>query len=337
MTPQTTRRFLKDAAIDEEIPLPSVHGLPPSKHVLTPRERRAINASLACRRPLLVRGEPGMGKSQLARAAASALGRALLHHVVDARTEPRDLLWTVDAVSRLAEAQLVGAMHSGNRAEEVESRRRVELLGFVQPGILWWAMSWPTAAEQASRAGVSPPSTPEGWTPANGVVVLVDEIDKADASVPNALLDVLGHGRFDVPTREPVASTDVSAPLILFTTNEERTLPDAFLRRCMVLHLTLPENEDELVAFLAKRGRAQLPEMRPSAKGQDVFDAVGRVVAKARQEMEREDLLRPGVAEYIDLLRVLHEQRPGDAEGQLELLELVKDFALNKHLRERES
>src|SRR5215831_19488070 len=94
---------------DQAILLPAAGGLPDSVHVIDEDSILAINAALATGRPLLVRGEPGTGKSQLARAAAQALGRAFVSHAVDARTETRDLLWTVDAVARLAEAQVMGA------------------------------------------------------------------------------------------------------------------------------------------------------------------------------------------------------------------------------------
>ena len=95
-----------------EIRLPACDDLDvdESCHIIDEDSLLAINATLATARPLLVRGEPGVGKSQLARAAAVALGRAFVPHAIDARTETRDLLWSVDAVARLAEAQLVGAL-----------------------------------------------------------------------------------------------------------------------------------------------------------------------------------------------------------------------------------
>src|SRR4051812_49021009 len=89
------------------VALPAMGGMPSSVHVIDEESIDAINAALATARPLLVRGEPGTGKSQLARAAAVLLGRAFLAHAVDARTETRDLLWTLDAVARLATAQVM--------------------------------------------------------------------------------------------------------------------------------------------------------------------------------------------------------------------------------------
>ncbi len=333
MTATTKTKYLPARSDDEVIHLPPAGGMEASEHVLDPRSRYALNAALATRRPLLVRGEPGNGKSQLARAAAGALGRAFLHHAVDGRTEPRDLLWTVDAVARLAEAQILGATRGVNRTA---ARQRVNILEFVHPGVLWWALDWGSAAAQARRAGVGAPVTPDGWRPSDGVVLLVDEVDKADAAVPNALLDALGHGRFDVPGRGPVSATAEVSPLMVFTTNEERTLPDAFLRRCMVLQLDLPRDRAELVAHLVARGRAHFQKVDEGVHVADaVLTEVAEAVADDREKLAREDVLRPGVAEYVDLLRALHEQRPGDAKGQAALLAHIREFALDKHVRER--
>src|SRR5262249_50323380 len=125
-------------------------GMLASVHVIDEDSILAVNAALATGRPLLVRGEPGTGKSQLARAVAEALGRAFVSHSVDARTETRDLLWSVDAVARLAEAQVMGALH---HVEHDEVRRRIDVIEFVQPGPLWWAFDWASAQAQARRSG----------------------------------------------------------------------------------------------------------------------------------------------------------------------------------------
>ncbi len=297
-------------------------GMPPSVHVIDEDSILSINAALATRRPLLVRGEPGTGKSQLARAAAEALGRVFIPHAVDSRTETRDLLWSVDTVARLAEAQVMGTLR--DTAQE-EVRRRIDVGQFILPGPLWWAFDWPSAANQAARAGASEPAAPDGWMPERGVVVLVDEIDKADAAVPNALLDALGHGRFDVPGRAPVTLDRDRAPLVVITTNEERSLPDAFLRRCLVLHLSLPEDAEALVETLKARGRAHFGKC-----SEKVLARAAELLARDREEIRRRDLAPPGLAEYIDLVRAVIEQRPKAAD-QLVLLDRIARFALQKH------
>ncbi|NUQ77186.1 MAG: AAA family ATPase [Polyangiaceae bacterium] len=297
--------------------------MPASVHVIDEDSILAVDAALATGRPLLVRGEPGTGKSQLARAAAAALNRAFVHHSVDGRTETRDLLFTVDAVARLAMAQVMGALGSMDRGEIMT---RIDIQNFVRPGPLWWAFDWESAREQAKRSGVSEPITPPDFTPAQGAVVLVDEIDKADAAIPNGLLDALGHGRFDVDGRtEAVTLKREPPPLVVITTNEERSLPDAFLRRCLVLHLALPETTKDLIAVLVARGQAHFPKCAVS-----VLAKAAELLAKDRDEYRQQDLAPPGLAEYIDLVHAVTGQRSAEKE-QLELLDRVAKFALRKH------
>ena len=315
-----------DVARVGEVSLPMMGGMTKSVHVIDKRTILALNAALATQRPLLVRGEPGIGKSQLARAAAVLLGRTFLTHAVDARTETRDLLWTLDAVARLATAQLMSALQEAQKADVLE---RVHMLNFVKPGPLWWAFDWQDAENQARRANATIPLSPADWTPDLGSVVLIDEIDKADASVPNGLLDALGHGRFDVEGRAPVTMNAARLPLVIMTTNEERAMPDAFLRRCVVLHLELPRETDKLIVELMIRGRAHFGKTIDS-----VLLEAAKQLAQDREKHQQQDLAPPGLAEYIDLVRAVTEQCPGNEKEQLELLREIKSFMYEKHPQE---
>ena len=306
------------------IPLPASDGMAESVHIIDEASILAINAALATGRPLLVRGEPGTGKSQLARAAAEALKRTFVSHAVDSRTETRDLLWSVDAVARLAEAQMMGAL---TKQDENALRDRLKILNFVQPGPLWWAFDWSDAAKQAEAVRTTILKPRDKWKVEDGVVVLIDEIDKADPSVPNALLDALGHGRFEAPGRPPVVMQSACLPLVVITTNEERALPDAFLRRCLVLHLSLPPQRDKLISVLVQRGRAHFS----TAKCADaVLVKAAELLANDRGTLRNSDLCPPGLAEYIDLLRAVVEQKTAEAD-QCALLEKIAKFALEKH------
>jgi len=300
------------------IPLDAATGHHRPAHVIDRRSVVAINATLATGRPLLVRGEPGVGKSQLARAAAVQLGRRFRHHAVDASTEPRDLLYTVDAVARLAEAQLVGALGWGDR-------RAVAIENFIRPGALWWAFDECSAAAQARRAGDAI-ADPAG-APDRGVVLLVDEIDKADSAIPNALLDALGHRRFDVPGCGTVEMTSSARPLVIITTNEERSLPDAFLRRCFVLHLSLPDDDTGAAVreALSARGAAHFPDCP-----REILSAAADLIARRRLAMRRQRQPAPGVAEYIDLLDAVLVQRR-DGIDPIALLTEIATFVLDKH------
>jgi MoxR-like ATPase len=288
-------------------------------HVIDRRSVVAINAALATGRPLLVRGEPGVGKSQLARAAAVQLGRWFLHHAVDASTEPRDLLYTVDTVARLAEAQLVGALGKGNRDD-------VAIEKFIRPAALWWAFDWAGAAAQAQRAGYAVDANPAGGPNDRGAVLLIDEIDKADSAIPNALLDALGHRTFDVPGAGTVEMKG-ARPLVIITTNEERSLPDAFLRRCFVLHLGLPDDGGDAAVqeALRVRGAAHFPGCEA-----EILAEAARLIAGRRRAPRRERQPAPGVAEYIDLIDAVLAQRDNGVDP-IALLTEIAMFVLDKH------
>ena len=308
----------------ESLTLPGPPQAPEPVHCFDQRELDAVHAALAARRPLLVRGEPGVGKTQLARAVALDLKMAYVQQVIDIRTESRDLLWHFDAVGRLAEAQLRGALGGLQSAEAL--RRDLAVEHFLHPGPLWWAFDWAGAGARAAALDRPAPALMPGCDPANGVVVLIDELDKAEPDVPNGLLEALGAGCFTPQgLSRPVVLTG-PAPLVIITTNEERSLPDAFLRRCLVLVLALPEDDGELTGFLAARGRAHFPDADAA-----VLDEAARQVALDRRTARaahRRPL--PGQAEYLDLVRAVCELEQTPA-GQIKLLATLKTYVLEKH------
>ena len=306
-------------------------GRPKSVHVFDTDSIDALNAALAADRPLLVRGEPGTGKSQLARAAAQVSKRAFCSAVIDARTESRDLLYTLDAVARLADAQVDDARRGPDG--------RLLLDPYLAPGPLWWAFQWKEAKTQSEASSTQSPRAPAGWQPEQGVVVLLDEIDKADVTVPNGLLEALGQGRFMVPGGREIRrppSEESRPPLVIVTTNEERALPDAFLRRCLVLHLALPTARQDLLDRLVEWGGAHFPECH----GQ-VLLLAAEMLADDRAQLQDQGLAAPGGAEYVDLLRTAlrlaaDPSTPGlkatdPLERQIELLERNRRFAYDKH------
>lgn len=321
-------KFSLGSKLGDTITLRACHGMRETVHVFDDRSIAAVEAAMATGRPLLVRGEPGTGKSQLARAVAAKLGRALVVHVVDGRTETRDLHWTVDTVRRLAEAQVMAALQGADPTRVAE---HIALKRFVHPGALWWAFDWGSATAQADTAGVKEAPEDDALGRAMGVVLLVDEIDKADVSVPNGLLDALGHGRFQTPFGTVVSVDRKRPPVVVITTNEERTLPDAFLRRCLVLQFEVPTNAKALEALLVARGRAHFEKCSEA-----VLLAAAAMLIKDRAELRDRDLSPPGVAEFIDLLSVVTTQYDDETQ-QLALLDRVRDFALQKHPRELDS
>ncbi|MBK1647296.1 AAA family ATPase [Rhabdochromatium marinum] len=310
--------------------LPQRGVLPAQTHVFDQASILAINAALASRRPLLVRGEPGIGKSQLAHATARCLKRPYLELVVDARTEARDLLWSYDAVARLAEAQLGNPL----KLEHKELEARLAVARYVRPGPLWWALNWESACKHPGC--LAKPICDAGEDVSNGCVLLIDEIDKAESEVPNGLLEALGNGRF-VPFGEEHAVDAVGPPpLVIITTNEERELPPAFLRRCWVLCLTLQDSRRGLEDDLRARALAHFPSLGEKPAAVAVLDQAIKLVADQRIDAKTElpvsgPLPRPGVAELLDLLRAVTEMAPRSHKRQCEILDDIQEFALVKN------
>ncbi|MBF0296007.1 MAG: MoxR family ATPase [Magnetococcales bacterium] len=304
--------------------LPALGGVPEQVHVFDVATIEAVNAALAARRPLLVRGEPGTGKSQLAHAVAVELGRPFVSSVVDARTEPGDLLWRFDAVERLAEAQLAAALQLD--PERIGARLAIDR--YLRPGPLWWGFDWNDAKGRAHHGQSGAYEEPAGWDAAQGgVVVLIDEIDKAETDVPNSLLEALGSGRFTPPGRVEPVRMQGAPPLVVITTNEERALPDAFLRRCLVLYLSLPTDDQQLVDLLALRGGSHFSH----ADKEILQEAARQLVADRTEAKNRNWLPLPGQAEYLDLVRAVLALHPDDKEAQSQTLTRIGRFVLRKH------
>lgn len=244
-------------------------------------------------RPLLIRGEPGCGKTQIARAAAQVLKMPLANLVVNERTETEDLFWHYDALRRLSDAN--------SKTKEAKDEA-----DYLSAGPLWWAFN-PEDAARYTGAKSSKPDLAEATNNPrsfdNGVLLLIDEIDKADRSVPNSLLEALGNYSFDVPfTGARVSCDDLDkAPLIVITTNNEQELPPAFVRRCLVLDIVLEERT--FVETLASRGRALFAD---EFEDDAIFEKVAQQLLDKRRKLKSSGEIRlPGQAEYLDHLEAL--------------------------------
>ena len=180
-------------------------------YVATPDLMLAVNAAATLKRPLLVKGEPGTGKTMLAEEVATALGMPLMQWHIKSTTKAQQGLYEYDAVSRLRDSQLAGVegSDSGARVKNIHN--------YIVRGVLWQAF---TAEEP--------------------VVLLIDEIDKADIEFPNDLLREIDRMEFYVyETRELVKAKH--RPLVFITSNNEKELPDAFLRRCFFHYIKFPD------------------------------------------------------------------------------------------------
>ena len=166
----------------------------------------AVNAAVTLERPLLVKGEPGTGKTELARQVAGSLGLPIIEWHIKSTTRAQQGLYEYDAVSRLRDSQL-----GDERVNDVRN--------YIRKGKLWQAFE----ADGKS-------------------VLLIDEIDKADIEFPNDLLQELDRMSFDVyETQERIAAKE--RPIVVITSNNEKELPDAFLRRCFFHYIKFPDRE----------------------------------------------------------------------------------------------
>ena len=305
--------------------LPKLRHWPESNHVFDSTSVEAVNAALAAGRPLLLRGEPGSGKSQLARAAAEVLKWPFLSRVVNGRFEPEDLLYRFDAVARLSAAQ-AGADKNDLKASN-----------FLLPEVLWWALNPKTAASCAKEAArhcgevaVDYDCEEElGYCFAEekGAVVLIDEIDKADSEVPNSLLETLSLGGFHVPYGMPYVDAQGVPPLIIITTNEDRELPPAFVRRCLVHQMDLPDEVEELTKVLVPRLKEHLKE---HPLDQKVYELAIKLLSEHRIRLGDIDQPKPGQAELLDLLRAVSRQALLGRDP-LALVESLHPFVFQKY------
>ena len=235
----------------------------------------------------------------------------------------RDRHYYFDDLARLGEAQTLAHVTDTKAASILDPAR------YLSPGPLWWAFDWDGAAQINEKCEYRQGQQPEQAAIANtGVVVLIDEIDKAEAELPNGLLETLGQRSFWVPHHPQLIQyqPNQAAPLIIITTNEERELPAAFLRRCWVLKLALPTEKTAFIEQLKARGQAHFAG---EIKDPELYTKAAAQLWDSRETARRQAIPKPGQAEYLDLLRAISTLAT-DAAGQRQLYSQVADYVMDK-------
>ena len=237
-------------------------------YVATPDLAVAVNAAVTLQRPLLVKGEPGTGKTELARQVAASLNLPMVEWHVKSTTRAQQGLYEYDAVSRLRDSQLGDA-----RVHDVKN--------YIRKGKLWQAFEAP-----------------------GRVVLLIDEVDKADIEFPNDLLQELDRMEFHVyETGETVRAQH--RPVIIITSNNEKELPDAFLRRCFFHYIRFPD---------AETMRAIVRVHFPDIKDAILTEALTRFYTLREQPGLKK---KPSTSEVLDWLKLIlaEDLAPEDLKG----------------------
>ena len=269
--------------------LPRTGDIPP--YVFSKNIAIAVDVALATDRPLLVAGKPGCGKSRLAEAMAVLLGWHYLGKTMTSRSRLEELTVEVDHLRRLHDAQT--------------SRDSAEMQpdwAYHNPGIFWWAFDPASAARRGAPnrenvdkklrldfPGTRRPQAEEK----NHVVLLIDEIDKAQPDLPNDLLEPLDQRSFGLPTGDKITAKDGQRILTIITTNGERELPQAFLRRCVSLLIDEP-TEEGLVNIAT--------EHYPDASRENV-KSIAHMMIKFRDKAANQGIRPPGTSEFLDAVK----------------------------------
>ena len=226
------------------------------KYVATSDLQMAVNAAVTLQRPLLIKGEPGTGKTLLAEEVASALGKRLIQWHIKSTTKAQQGLYEYDAVSRLRDSQL-----GDDRVHNIRN--------YIKRGKLWDAFD---SDEQ--------------------VVLLIDEIDKADIEFPNDLLVEIDKMEFFVYETGETIKAKVR-PIVIITSNNEKELPDAFLRRCFFHFISFPDRETMLKIVDVHYPTIQHDLVKEAL---DVFFDVRKIPGLKK---------KPSTSELIDWLKLL--------------------------------
>lgn len=248
----------------------------PEPYVVNDRLKMAVNLAITLRRPLLLEGDPGCGKTCLARAIAFELGLPYFRWNIQSTTKAKDGQYTYDALGRLHDVQV-------RKGEQSTLRDPSNAGAYLQLGALGQAF----------------------YIKDRTSIVLIDEIDKADIDFPNDLLTVLDRPwKFQImETGHEIQANENHIPIVIITSNKEKgNLPEAFLRRCLYHYVDFPNSPEELKQIVDRHYQIETEIAPPTADLQSA--AIERFLAVRNREGGL--VKKPGTSEFLDWLKALH-------------------------------
>lgn len=288
----------------------------------------AIDIALATKRPLLVAGAPGSGKSRLAEAMATLLQWNYLSYTVTSRTRLEDLTADSDHLQRMHDAQ-TRTKDEGMKPD----------WAYFKPGIFWWAFNKESASCRSGTPAEAkkhqctldfPGSEAVNQEHANKTVLLIDEIDKAEPDLPNDLLEPLDRQQFSLPNGKKFAASSKLEILTIITTNRERDLPAAFMRRCISLVLQAPDSRklQDIAYHHFKDTKTNLSNKRFNQLVPKIADKIIDLQTQAKTQNRR----APSTSEFLDAVKTCDQLKISIDD---EIWILVEQSILNKDLSDK--
>lgn len=270
---------------------------------------KAVNWAIHLNRPLLLEGEPGGGKTELARAVAYELGLEYRSYTAKSTSKAQELLYSFDTIGRLRDAQLAGTTLFDNNPKELARIR--DAASYRKLGVLG-----------------------EAFKSEKPMVVLIDEIDKADVDFPNDLLQELDKKEFTIPELNELIANKGQSPIIFITSNSEKRLSDAFLRRCLYYYVKFPTPErlDEIIQERYKQEKSK-PQPKLLKKALEIFIKLREKMVD--DEEERETTKKISTSEWIDWVKLIAAE-PKEFTQQLQANKLPFAEILLKSQKDRD-